>query len=82
MKHLDLALFSLASLGMGFGVGQWREISESDLLLFVGNIALRAFWMFLMAVVLVTRAYADFQHEWEYPVFLIITSMSLFFELN
>ena len=53
---MDLALFSLASLGMGFGVGQWRGISESDLLLFVGNIALRAFWMFLMAVVLVTRA--------------------------
>ena len=33
-------------------LGQWRGFSESNQLLYVGIIAVRAFWMFLMAAVL------------------------------
>ena len=44
----------LLSFGYGFRCGTMARVSESNRLLSVGIIAVRAFWMFLMAAVLAT----------------------------
>ena len=58
VQHENAAYLALF-FGYGFRCGTMARVSESNQMLSVGIIAVRAFWMFLMAAVLATLESAE-----------------------